>query len=289
MPQSEPDSSDGCGGFEPGNGRSFRSRGHRGTARSEVGVISKKDRSSLSPRRDKCGMMIKKEREETARLLDKAAMETEDDDGESHDFGLIYSKGEKENLWLLTSDIAKLNEDKHKNSKLNTEKDNVVMKEQGSEVSDEKKRRRELGLIVATERKWRRRENFHFGSSVRGDKDASKIHHCKRASGPCEIQAVSVVKRNINSFRSRRKSFGSESEKRRGERFQREREMEQMGHSVPAQFPSEDEDDDFDFDFDEESSDSTTHVCDFSCPLVLHGPCPKSLPGGKKRLKGGCT
>lgn len=65
------------------------------------------------------------------------------------------------------------------------------------------------------------------------------------------------------SFRQKRRSFGSESEKRRGERFQR-REIEKK--------KTVEESDD-----GEDSSDSSEcHVCDLNCPLIIHGQCPNS-------------
>ncbi|XP_059141680.1 potassium/sodium hyperpolarization-activated cyclic nucleotide-gated channel 1-like isoform X2 [Physella acuta] len=62
-------------------------------------------------------------------------------------------------------------------------------------------------------------------------------------------------------FRHKRRSFGSESEKRRGERFQR-REIEKR--------VTLDESDGLD------SSSQDSHVCDLNCPLVNLGQCPNA-------------
>lgn len=61
------------------------------------------------------------------------------------------------------------------------------------------------------------------------------------------------------SFKKKRHSFGSESVKRRGERFQR-REIEKRKTILES----------------EDSTDSDSHVCDFQCPLLTHGHCPNS-------------
>ncbi|GFS06633.1 hypothetical protein ElyMa_001230100 [Elysia marginata] len=292
LPQTEPDSPDGGERVDFASRRSVKGGGYKGIRLSEFGTSPRKDRPGVSPRRDKCGILAKREQEETTRLLDKASTETED--GDELDIGLRKSGGKKGTKMLAHSGPAmtEVGEDNVKHSGAICEKMKREKKEQGEEIPDDKRRRRELGLIAAAERKWRRRDHFDLASSVRepflqqgGSRGASNNSHYKRGSGPCEFEAGGLAKWKISSFRSRRKSFGSESEKRRGERFQREREMEQTGHLNADHCPSEDEDDDFET--EEESSDSASHVCDFSCPLVLHGPCPKSLPGGKKKLNGG--
>ena len=109
---------------------------------------------------------------------------------------------------------------------------------------------------------------------------------------------------NSSSFKMKRKSFGTESEKRRGERFQREREMAYgaMGISLDNHYEDDgDDDDDDDCDDDEDESDddgeddddtsseASTHVCDFSCPLIIHGQCPnatKKSRASRRRLRG---
>ena len=110
---------------------------------------------------------------------------------------------------------------------------------------------------------------------------------------------------NSSSFKMKRKSFGSESEKRRGERFQREREMSYgaMGISLDKHYEDDGDDDDDDDDCDddedesdddgddddESSSEGGVHVCDFSCPLIIHGQCPnatKKPEGSRRRLRG---
>ncbi|KAI8791142.1 cyclic nucleotide-gated cation channel beta-3 isoform X3, partial [Biomphalaria glabrata] len=71
------------------------------------------------------------------------------------------------------------------------------------------------------------------------------------------------------NFRRKRRSFGSESEKRRGERFQR-REIEKritLDESDGAEA---------------ESSSLDSHVCDVSCPLIPYGECPKSSKAKRK-------
>ncbi|GFO46759.1 hypothetical protein PoB_007326400 [Plakobranchus ocellatus] len=297
LPQSEPDSSDGGGRLEGG------SRRDRHVGNKVVGLgggsTPRADRGGVSPRRDRnaAAAATRTGQEETTRLLDKT--ETEEDDDENRD------RHPKVGGKTLHLDFAVAGEEKPESRRAIEEgkrkRGRRKKKELSEESTESKTSGRELDLVAVAERRWRRRENFQLTSSSsvrghssrhRGSGDLSGQHQAKRGSGPCELQPPAPGTRS--SFRSRRKSFGSESEKRRGERFQREREMERReremgrkGASIPAPYPSDDDDDDdfFDFDFDAESSDSATHVCDFSCPLVLHGPCPKSLPGGKKKLR----
>ncbi|BFZ13471.1 hypothetical protein BsWGS_16510 [Bradybaena similaris] len=73
------------------------------------------------------------------------------------------------------------------------------------------------------------------------------------------------------SFRQKRRSFGSESEKRRGERFIR-REIEKKKTVEESD------------DLDDSSDSSTSHVCNFNCPLLAPNECPYAKTP-KRRFK----
>lgn len=75
------------------------------------------------------------------------------------------------------------------------------------------------------------------------------------------------------SFRKKRQSFGSESMKRRGERFQR-REIEKRRTIIESDEAENTTD-----------SEAGSHVCDFRCPLITHGQCPNSR-AAKRKAKG---
>ncbi|KAH9509569.1 hypothetical protein Btru_046195, partial [Bulinus truncatus] len=97
---------------------------------------------------------------------------------------------------------------------------------------------------------------------------SSELHYDNYTDLNVELQEESI---GFN-FRKHRKSFGSESEKRRGERFLR-REIEKK--------ITLDESDDAG---EADSSSLDSHVCDVSCPLITVGECPKSHRG-KRKLK----
>ncbi|GFO45984.1 cyclic nucleotide-gated cation channel beta-1 [Plakobranchus ocellatus] len=151
-------------------------------------------------------------------------------------------------------------------------------------------------------------EPKHTTSKLNNDKittDGCDSPNHSSSCQPSSIKSEPTETRQLNvesectstrsSYKMKRKSFGSESEKRRGERFQREREMSTAMWKTSRDRYKADEGGDYNSDQSEKDeaednnslSGSSAHVCDFSCPLIAQGECPNaSNSKGKKGRKG---